>query len=79
VRKFEILLKSLKEVEKLLTAEFVRGLKSEGDDVMVKMFVTHVYEMPKGTEEGEFLVVDFGVNHLRVIHISELIYTWCLL
>jgi hexokinase len=73
VRKFDIPLVCLREVESLLTAEFARGLEREGDDVMVKMFVTHVYEMPKGTEEGEFLVVNFGVNHLRVVHIRELI------
>ena len=74
MRKFEILKKSLEEVESLLTAEFTKGLESEkeGEDVKVKMFVTHVHEMPKGTEEGEFLVVDLGVNHLKVIHISKL-------
>jgi hexokinase len=74
VKEFDIPLASLKEVESLLTAEFTRGLKSEGEDVKVKMFVTHVYEMPKGTEEGDFLVVDWGINHLRVVHISELTY-----
>ena len=74
MRKFEILKKSLEEVESLLTAEFTKGLESEeaGGDVKVKMFVTHVYEMPKGTEEGECLVVDLGVNHLKVLHISKL-------
>jgi hexokinase len=72
MEKFEISLESLKEVGRLLTAEFTKGLESEGEDVMVKMFVTHVYEMPKGTEEGEFLVVDWGINHLRIVHISEL-------
>jgi hexokinase len=72
VRKFEILLKSLKEVERRLSAEFVRGLESEEEDVKVKMFVTHVHEMPKGTEEGEFLILNLGANHLRVLHISEL-------
>jgi hexokinase len=74
VRKFEISLKSLKKVERLLTVEFTKGLESEGDDVMLKMLVTHIHEMPKGTEEGEFLVVDWGVNHLRVVRISELTY-----
>ena len=73
MEQFEISLESLKEVERLLTTEFTKGLESEEEkeDVKVKMFVTHVYEMPKGTEEGEFLVVDLGVNHLRVVHISE--------
>ena len=68
---FEISVQSLKEVEKLLSDEFTKGLKSEEEDVKVKMFVTHIHEMPKGTEEGEFLVVDLGINHLRVLHISE--------
>ena len=72
---FEISLESLKEVERLLTAEFTKGLESEGEDVKVKMLVTHVHEMPKGTEEGEFLIMDLGVNHLRVLHISELTYS----
>ena len=70
--KFEISLKSLRKIEKLLTAEFVEGLKREGDDVKVKMLNTHVHEMPKGTEEGEFLVVDLGAIELRVLLISEL-------
>ena len=69
---FEI---SSEEVESLLTAEFTKGLESEVEDVKVKMFVTHVHEMPKGTEEGEFLVVDLGVYHLRVLHISEFIFS----
>ena len=39
------------------------------EDVQVKM---HVYEMPKGTEKGEFLVVDMlDVDHLQVRHRSE--------
>ena len=75
MRKFDISLEPLKEVERLLSDEFTRGLKSEGEDVMVKMLVTHIHEMPKGTEKGEFLVVDLGVNHFRVLHISELTYS----
>ena len=71
MRKFEISLKNLKDVESLLSAEFTKGLKREREDVKVKMLVTHIHEMPKGTEEGEFLVVDLGINHLRVVHISE--------
>ena len=71
---FEISLESLKKVKRLLSAEFTKGLKSEGEDVKVKMLVTHVHEMPEGTEKGEFLVVDLRVNHLRVLHISELTY-----
>ena len=72
VRKFEISLESLRKIETLLTADFVKGLEREGDDVTVKMFITHVHEMPKGTEEGEFLVVDLGVSYLQVLLISEL-------
>ena len=72
---FEISLESLKKVKRLLSAEFTKGLESEGEDVKVKMLITHVHDMPKGTEEGEFLVVDLRVNHLRVLHISELTYS----
>ena len=77
MEQFEISLESLKEVERLLSAEFTKGLESkeEREDVKVKMFVTHVHEMPKGTEEGEFLVVDLGVHHLRVLHISEFTFS----
>ena len=77
MEQFEISLQSLKMVESLLSAEFTKGLESgeEREDVKVKMLVTHVHEMPKGTEEGEFLVVELGVNHLRVVHISELTYS----
>ena len=79
---FEISSESLKEVERLLSAEFTKGLEREGEDVKVKMFVTHIHDMPKKTEKGEFLVVDLRVNHLRVLHISELTYNyiiWCFL
>ena len=75
MRKFEIALESLKGVERLLTTEFTKGLESEGEDVKVKMFVTHVYEMPKGTEKGEFLVVDLGAHHLKVLHISKFTFS----
>ena len=72
---FEIPVQSLKKVERLLSAEFTKGLESEGEDVKVKMVVTHVHEMPKGTEEGQFLVVDLGAHHLRVLHISKFTFT----
>ena len=72
VNMFEISSESLEGVERLLSDEFTKGLESEGEDVKVKMFVTHIYDMPKGTEEGEFLVVDLGVNNLRVLHLSKL-------
>ena len=70
---FEISVQSLKEVERLLSDEFTKGLEREGEDVKVpvKMLVTHIHEMPKGTEEGEFLVVNLGIYHLRVLHISK--------
>ena len=68
---FEISVQSLKEVERLLTDEFTKGLKSEEDNVEVKMLVTHVHKMHEGTEEGEFLIVDLGVHRLRVLHISK--------
>ena len=74
---FEIPLESLKAIEELLTAEFVKGLEREGGDVMVKMLVTHVHLVPgrKLEElEGDFLVVDFEGRYLRVLHISELLH-----
>ena len=73
---FKISVESLKAIEKLLTAEFVKGLKTEGGDVKVKMLVTHVHPVPgrKLEElEGDFLVVDFEGRYLRVLHISELL------
>ena len=60
---------------KLLTTDFAKDLESEGEDAQVKMLVKHIHKMPKGKDEGEFLVVDMEVNHLRVWHISELIFT----
>ena len=65
--KFEISLESLREVEGLLTAEFVKGLEREGDDVMVKMLITHVHLMPDGKEKGDFLAVVFEGRYLRVL------------
>ena len=69
---FAIFSESLKKVERLLTDEFTKGLEREGEDVKVKMLVTHVHEMPKETETGEFLVVDLRVNNLRVLYLSKL-------
>ena len=77
MEQFEIPVQFLKEVERLLSAEFTKGLEREGEDVKVKMLVTHIHEMPKGTEEGEFLVVDLGINHLRVVHVSESTFSGC--
>lgn len=74
MRKFEISLETLREVEKLLMVEFEEGLKREGEDVKVKMLITHVYSMPDQMVEGEFLVLDLGGNNFRVLHISELKY-----
>ena len=74
MRKFEISLETLREVEKLLMIEFEEGLKREGEDVKVKMLITHVYSMPDQMVEGEFLVLDLGGNNFRVLHISELKY-----
>lgn len=68
---FEISLEALREVERLLTAEFVKGLEREGDDVKVKMLVTYVHSMPDGTEEGDFLALDLGGSNFRVLLISE--------
>lgn len=61
----------MREVEGLLTAEFVKGLEREGDDVKVKMLVTYVHSMPDGSEEGEFLALDLGGSNFRVLLISE--------
>ena len=72
MRKFEISVESLREVERLLTAEFDKGLAREGDDVKVKMLNTCVHKMPGETEKGEFLVLDLGVSYLRVLLIGEL-------
>lgn len=71
VSEFDISLESLKEVERLLTAEFVKGLEREGDDIKVKMLVTYVHSMPDGTEEGDFLALDLGGSNFRVLLISE--------
>ena len=69
---FEISLESLRVVEKLLTAEFIKGLEREDDDVKVKMLPTYVHSMPDGREEGDFLVLDLEGSYLRVLLISEL-------
>ena len=71
VGEFEISLESLKEVEGLLTAEFIKGLEREGDDVKVKMLITYVHSMPDGTEKGDFLALDLGGSNFRVLLISE--------
>ena len=68
---FEVSLDKMREVERSLMAEFKRGLEKEGDDVKVKMLLTHVHSFPSD-ETGEYLFVDFGGTNLRVGRISEL-------
>ena len=69
---FEVSVDALKEVEASLMEEFRRGLAEEGNHVVVKMHLTFVHSIPNGTEEGEFLALDFGSNKLRVGRVSEL-------
>ena len=73
VKGFEITLETMKEVEGLLTSDFIKGLSEEGDHVIVKMLLTFVHSIPNGTENGEFLALDLGGSNCRVWKISELI------
>lgn len=68
---FKIPLEYMEEIEELLTTEFVNGLEREGDDVKVKMLVTHVHSIPRGKEDGDFLVVNFEGKYLLVLHVGE--------
>ena len=70
MKKFEISEESLRS---LLTAQFVKSLEREGDDVKMKMHIIHIHSMPDGTEKGKFLVVDFEGKCLQVLLFSELI------
>lgn len=69
---FAIPLDQLQKVEQRITADFIKGLAREGDDVIVKMLITYVHSLPDGSEEGDFLALDLGGSNFRVLLISEL-------
>lgn len=81
---FEVTLETMKEVERLLTADFIKGLskdyrarveseEGQGERVIVKMLLTFVHSLSNGTENGEFLALDLGGTNYRVWKISELL------
>lgn len=80
---FEVSLEAMKEVERLLTADFIKGLskdyrsaEEEGTErIIVKMLLTFVHSLSNGTENGEFLALDLGGTNYRVWKISELPYS----
>ena len=85
VKGFEVSLETMREVERLLTADFIKGLSNdyrveedevpeEGRRVIVKMLLTFVHSLSNGTENGEFLALDLGGTNYRVWKISELLY-----
>lgn len=78
---FEVTLEAMKEVERLLTADFIKGLSNDyrvdevrdkGKRVIVKMLLTFVHSLSNGTENGEYLALDLGGTNYRVWKISEL-------
>ena len=60
-----------KKSKKRITEHFEDGLAREGDDVIVKMLITHIHTLPDGSEEGDFLAIDLGGSNFRVLLISE--------
>ena len=80
---FEVSLEAMKEVERLLTTDFIKGLskdyrpaeKEGAERVIVKMLLTFVHSLSNGTENGEFLALDLGGTNYRVWKISELPYS----
>lgn len=79
MKKFEVSLEDMKKVERLLTADFIKGLSrdykavEEGTErVIIKMLLTFVHSLSNGTENGEFLALDLGGTNYRVWKISEL-------
>ena len=85
VKGFEVSLEAMREVERQLTADFIKGLSNdyrveedevpeEGKRVIVKMLLTFVHSLSNGSENGEFLALDLGGTNYRVWKISELLY-----
>ena len=71
VKVFEITQEGMEEVEHRLTSAFTKGLEREGDDVPVKMFVTHVHSLSTGSEQGSFLGLDIGGSHFSILLFSK--------
>ena len=61
----------LEEIGRKMTNAFEKGLVDEGDNVPIKMFCTHVYSLPNGSEKGDFLTLDLGGSNFRVLLISK--------
>ena len=72
VKGFEVTVDTLKDVERLLMSDFIKGLSEEGKHVVIKMLLTFVHQLSNGTENGEFLALDLGGTNYRVWKISEL-------
>jgi hexokinase len=64
VQSLELTQSQLKHLSQVFDSELEKGLQRDGE--MLKALPTHVYNLPKGSEQGTFLTVDFGGTNLRV-------------
>ena len=59
---------ALQRVVNLLSAEMEKGLNADTHaSADVKMFPTHVTGLADGTENGDFLAIDFGRSNFRIL------------
>uniref|UniRef100_A0A674MGH0 Phosphotransferase n=1 Tax=Takifugu rubripes TaxID=31033 RepID=A0A674MGH0_TAKRU len=67
---FQLSLEKLQEVSHRLRRDMTRGLgKHSHHNAPVKMLPTFVRATPDGTEKGDFLALDLGGTHFRVLHV----------
>ncbi|XP_061104626.1 hexokinase-2-like isoform X1 [Conger conger] len=70
---FRVSMETLRDVSVRLRRDLIRGLgKHTHRRAPVKMLPTFVRATPDGTEKGDFLALDLGGTHFRVLHVRVL-------
>ena len=68
----------MKEIKKRMIEDLSTSCILSGDEVqsrsMISTSVSYIHELPDGTEEGNFLVLDVG-RHCRIMLIGK--FHWC--
>ena len=59
----------MEEVSRRLLDQMNKGLESEVNDSKVKMLITYVHSLPDGSENGDFLALDFGEYIMQHMHV----------
>ncbi|KAK7105292.1 hypothetical protein V1264_016694 [Littorina saxatilis] len=68
---FQLDMQTLRKLMKLMKQEISKGLdEATSTEAVTKAFPPFVSHLPNGTENGEFLVLDFDGDHLKAVHVK---------